>query len=313
MKKFDLGINTEYAKIFPKSNSSVAFTLNQILIIEEKLNKDLFKWKEEDIMEYLKSFDSTSPMTLNTKINILRSFADFISDKKGVKKRNFTICENGLIKCINVEKLMAVTINYEQYQKIRQQMNVDGNVRDKLIFEFGWCGLTNEQIKYIKESDVKFVKTELPWEICEIQIDGNTIKIEDPEVVEDIKTVLKETVYTIYAKDNKKKLMKYKDSDYLLKPIQVGKSKSKKENYITNPSLTLQSVFNNDINWVTCKDVDIERLSLEDIRRSKIIYLLADKNFTMEKIAKLFGLQSESNLYWLQRVANKKYKGASEF
>jgi hypothetical protein len=107
--------------------------------------------------------------------------------------------------------------------------------------------------------------------------------------------------------------MKYKDSDYLLKPIQVGKSKSKKENYITNPSLTLQSVFNNDINWVTCKDVDIERLSLEDIRRSKIIYLLADKNFTMEKIAKLFGLQSESNLYWLQRVANKKYKGASEF
>jgi putative cell wall-binding protein len=213
-----------------------------------------------------------------------------------------------------MEGLLSVTINYQEYCHIKNQLsglsleNQEINVRDKVIFELAWIGLAKDEIKNIKESDIMFQENEdTGLDEALIQINEKLIKIDDPDVVDDIKKVINEEYYYIYSKDGREKKMQYRSSEYLLKPINVGRNKF--ETNLNNPSLVMQSQFKSGN--VTCDRIDIENLTLEDVRRSKIIYMLAEENaefFDMDLISVLFDLKNESGLYWLKKIAREKYK-----
>jgi hypothetical protein len=101
--------------------------------------------------------------------------------------------------------------------------------------------------------------------------------------------------------------MKYRDSKYLIKPTNVGRGSS--EDYVSNVSLLLQKAFITQ--GITCDNIDITNLSVEDIRRSGLIYLFSPENkniFNIDLITLLYGFKNSSGLYWLQNYAREKYK-----
>jgi hypothetical protein len=299
-------LSTKYMHDFLDTNKDFKATIDRIIEQEKISGISLLDWSEVEVGEYLKSFQSISAMALNRQFSILRNFADFICEKEGIPKRNFNLGDDKLYDFIDKEKLLLVTINYEDYRNIKNQL--DDNVREKLIFELAWYGLTNDVIKMLKMSDISFEKSEdFGWEIAFLNIGKDfPFKIEDPEVVEDIKKCTTEMYHIIESSDGRIKRMQYRDSDYLIKPINVGKNK--KEDYISNPSLTLQKTF--VAKEITCDDIDVYNLSIEDIRRSGLVYLLSpenEKDFSMDLVTILYGYKNDTGLYWLKNFAKEKY------
>lgn len=315
-------LSEKYIKGFLNSNNKYDFKAVLIRIIDqEKVSKMSFlDWTELELGKYLRSFKSVSAMALNRQLSVLRSFADFISEKENISNRNFSLGEDKLYDFIDKEELMQTTLNYEQYRHIKNQL--DDNVRDKLLFELPWYGLSNNMIKMLKISDITFkMSNDFGWEVaflsCQNLNEENDdeeviinkpliIKIEDPEVVEDIKKCIAETWHYIESKDGLSKKMQYRDSEYLIKPINVGKNK--KEDYISNPSLTLQKTF--VAKDITCNGINVHKLSISNIRRSGLIYLLSpenEKDFSMDLITILYGYKNDTGLYWLKNFAKEKY------
>jgi hypothetical protein len=301
-------LSEKYLKDYMDTNSKYDFkaVLDRITDQEKISGIQLLNWTEIEAGEYLKSFHSVSAMALNRQFSILRNFADFICEKENISKRKFNLGEDKLYDFIDKEILLKTTLNYEEYRNIKSQL--DENVRDKLIFELAWYGLANEDIKMLTNSDVIFEMSEdFGWEIAFLNIrDGFLFKVEDPEVVEDIKRCMKEMYHIIESKDGRTKKMQYRDSEYIIKPINVGKNK--KEDYLCNPSLTLQKTF--VAKDITCKDIDVYNLSIEDIRRSGLIYLLSSENnkeYSMDLITIIYGYKNDTGLYWLKNFAKEKY------
>jgi len=138
-----------------------------------------------------------------------------------------------------------------------------------------------------------------------ISLGNNIILIEHAEVVEDIKAVIAEQYYRLTSCKGIEKTMSYMDSEYLFKPIMVGKNIGKEETFLSNPNTALKnSLFRNG---VECEGINMRRLSLEDIRRSKIIYLIHHaKEMNLEEISVMFDV-NDSNLNWLREIAKVKY------
>jgi hypothetical protein len=314
-------LSEKYIKAFLNINKKYDFNavINRIIELEKSSEVQLLDWTEQEIGDYLRQFQSESPMALNRQLSVLRNFADYICKQENLPKKNFSIGEDKLNSFISYNDLLETTIDYEQYRHIKNQL--DENVRDKLIFELAWYGLTNNMITMLKESDITFeMSDDFGWEIAflncqnlsedEEDIDSDnrnlTIQITDPEVVEDIKACIKEQYHVISASDGRIKRMQYKDSEYLIKPINVGKTK--KEDYISNPSLTLQKAF--VAKEITCEGININKLSIARIRRSGLIYLLSPENeseYPLDLITILYGFKNDTGLYWLRSFAKEKY------
>jgi|GEM_PF-7100037 len=218
-----------------------------------------------------------------------------------------------LLQLINREKLMSVTLNYEQYMSINGQLDIIDadkkiNLRDKVIFELAWLGLTSEEIKLIKEDDIEFIPSDNGGEVTIIDTDGGKlVRIEDPDVSNDIKLCLKEKCNTVTDTNGITKKMPYKDSEYLIKPIKVGHSTSK--TYFDNPHLALHHVLRRGD--ILCDSINLNSLTLTDIRRSRLIYLASPNSedfFNFKTIASLYNLKRPEALRWYKEVALEKYK-----
>ncbi|MBU3186595.1 hypothetical protein [Clostridium estertheticum] len=285
--------------------------LRNIVDTEKEEKMDLLNWGDKEIAVYLKRSDAISPKTLAKHMSVLRKFANFICKKEKIEPREYLMEDGVYMQLIDRKHLDAVTIDYDQYMDIKNQLDMteDGekvNLRDKVIFELAWVGLTNEEIKFIKNENINFEMSENDWEIIILSLENKTIRIEDQEVVQDIKLCMKETYCVRTAKDGRTKKTFYKDSEYLIKPINVGRFSTK--TYMNNPHLALQRVLQNGD--FVCPGIDVENLTLSDIRRSKLIYLLAPMNedfFSVETIAGLYNLKGPSALFWFKKVAIDKY------
>jgi hypothetical protein len=287
-------------------NPDYKMVVDMVIETERSTGKNITIWDEEDIIYFLKLFHSMSPNSLIKRLVYLRTFANYIADMENVNRRQYTIGDNRFIDCVNIEKLMKVTINYNEYQFIRSQFPTEYNIRDRLLFSLAWEGLTKEELKYLREEDIEFVESDI-GEVALLKLADHVVKIESPDIVQDIKTVLNERTFNITTKTEKINVMRYKDSPYLLKPVAIGKSKNDDVS-ICHPSLVIKNSYST--NSISCDGIDIERLGVEDIRRSKLIYLLCEENsmyFDNALIATLFNIRNDVNLYWLKQIANIKY------
>jgi site-specific recombinase XerD len=309
-------LSEKYIERFLKigSNHDYESVLRNIVEIEKSQKKEFLKWNEKELQIFLRSFKSISPVSLNHRMFVLRNFCDYICDNERIPKVILNLKESNLYDCIDHEKLLSLTIDYNEYNHIRNQLTTfDGNnVRDKLMFELAWEGLSNEEIKNLKENDIEFIKNDYDFECAILKINKDkNIKVEDPFIVQDIKIVIKETEYFVTTKNDVTKKFKYKDSEFLFKPVKIGKQKFdiKSDASMANPSMILQNVIRT--NNITCEGIDMDNLSIEDIKRSKMIYLSAPENkeyFDRNFICVLFGLKNDSSLFWIKKVAELKYK-----
>lgn len=305
--------SSDFLNKYNDGMSDLSSIIKQIFKIEKDSNVEVLKWEENEFISFLKSFNAVSPHSLNKYSIILRDFADFICEKEGLKKREYKLKTVSPDELVNVEKLLKITLSYQQYRHIKNQLSFEYdadecNIRDKVLFELAWCGLGTDEIRLLNESMISFSESEYGSDVVILHLHTDrVVRIEDFEIVDDIKKCLKEKFYIVKTKAGVYKKLNYKDSEYLIKPVSVGRMK--KEGYLDSPSITLQNVFKT--NDVTCPGIDINELSIEDIRRSKMVYLLLPENrdyFDDETIIGLFNLSSVYQLSWLKKLAELKEK-----
>lgn len=312
-------LSKKYIKEFIKKSNIVDITniLTKVTELEKSTNKEVLNWTETEICMFLKSFHAVSTNSLNKYLVILRKFGEYIAEKENLPQPEYKLQNTVMDDLIDKELLFASTLTYDQYREIKNQLSIidEGeivNVRDKLIFELAWSGLSNEEIKMLEENKIEFSENNHGQPIALLTLNTDRlVRIEDPEIVEDIKKCMREKYYIIRAKDGRRKQMSYKDSKYLIKPVSVGRTK--KESNLDNPGTTLINVFiNNDI---TCTGINMSNLNIEDIRRSKIIYLLSPDNqeyFDEEIIAALFNFKNKYALNWLKDIAAEIYNSEGD-
>ena len=286
--------------------------VKKIINVENETGIELLDWNEEQLILFLKSFESISPISLSKNLTMLREFARFIAKQIGdTTERLYLLDTSMFIALIDREKLLSVTLSYEAFQNIRGQLGMAGegetvNYRDKLVFELAWYGLTEDEIRMLKKVDVEFINRK-EMEVAVLTLTrGKVVVIDDAETIEDIKQCMVVNEVTRLAKDGRLKTTGYRESEYLLRP---GKSGGKSINTFYNkPSTGLKSaILKQDI---SCEGVDIFKLSLDDIRRSRLILLLAPKNekfFDFKSVAGIYNLTSLPSMKWYKDVAILKY------
>jgi len=305
----DLGFSKDYTEGFfaQDSNNETAYgnTIYNILETEEQFQKPIYKWQELEIVAYLKKFEMISINSVNLKLNVLRHFSNYIYEQEEIQYgREYGVSNQ--MECIDMQKLLSVTISESEYQVIKNQMNFTLfnrkiNVRDKLILSLAWLGLNSNEIKNIKERDIVFKGSERDEVVIIHMIDGSELTVNNAEIIKDLKTVLIERYYYVECIDDRINKVPYRDTEYLLKPARIKRARLSEQ--LANPSLVLQKVFVEK--EIKCEGIDIARLSIEDIRRSKIISLLRTETF--EYIKELFDIKSETSLWWLKRISKEKY------
>jgi len=300
----------EFLRLYDEVNNKRQL-IKDVIIVEQETGVALLDWDDTEVASFLKKAESVSPMSLNRRMTILRKFADLICTREKIAKRKYIMADGVFMQMIDRSQLTASTLSYDQYCTIKNQLDISidaetVNVRDKVIFELAWMGLTNDEIRMVKSEDIEFVKTQNDWEIAIINLDNKVIRVEDPEVTSDIKMCIKELYNVITSKDARVKKMFYKESDYLIKPMIIGRTSNK--TYLNNPHLSLQHVFKSG--GIVCKGIDMDSLSLSDIRRSRLIYLLAPENeifFDFATIAGIYNLKRPEGLRWYREIAREKY------
>lgn len=308
-------INDFYKK-YPKYISYKKI-MDNILEIETTLDKSIVDWNEEDLITFLKNITALSPQTVNRYLNILQHFVEYITNSK---QKKFVLRKSIKEGLFDTDKLLEVTITPNDYDIIKEQLvlivdNKQYNVRDRLIFELAWSNLNTDEIVHLKYSDIKFVFDDDGKEIALLFLNSGRIqRIEDTNIVNDIKLCMKETYNITKTKENVIKRFVYKASDYLIKPMNVGiKSEDSKDNSVLSLAVTFRRIL--DKYEVKCDNINILELNLEDIRRSKIIYYLSSQNekyFDIKTVAGLLNLKTTRSLKWLGDIANKKYGNGNE-
>jgi len=306
----------EYKGIFVEQTKEklgkTNFILDNIQSAQEIIGKTFLEWdQKEDIALYLSLFGASSPRSLYFYFAVLKRFAEFVSEEIGQLPPKYKMPNLQDENILNYNNLAKKTLTYQQYIHIKNQLTilkngVEANIRDKVIFELAWAGLTNEEIKLLKEENITFIYNELGLEVAILEMKNRVQRIEDLELIDDIKKCMKEKFYYVETKSGVMKKMSYREVPYLIKPVKIGIPK--KEGYLNNPGLALQKTFRGQ--GIICEGIDMDYLSLEDVRRSKLIYLLAPQNekyFDLETVRGIFNLKTTDSLKWLKDVAKEKY------
>lgn len=308
-EKEKMGLSKKYKKEFLKS--LIETDKNRLLkvLIETELStgKSFAEWKTVEIKDYLQGFRTTSQNSLNKYIAVLRKFADFVTEREGTDRIIYNTDDIDYAECIDLDKLKTVLISEDQFKHIRNQLtlaNRDGeesNFRDRLLFSLAWAGLKPEEVKKLQEKDIEFIFSDkFGHKVAMIDTGKRIIKIEDKETVEDIVKTLQETSYTVIDKNGNYKKLSYRDSNYLIKPVSVGRTAD--EGWVSNPSLSMQGKFKSL--GITCPGIDVPSLSMEDINRSKVIELLLNEEvYDMGMVMALYGIKHENSVKWLVDLA----------
>lgn len=294
-----------------KRNEGLKGTLKRIITKEEEYETPCINWNTEQVEEFLRDSHSVSPNAISRSLTFLRSLAEYICSEEKLVCPEFNLDFGRLYDLVDYNKLLNVTITYGDYRYLIEKLSK--NIRDKVLFELAWLMLTNDEIRNLKKRDIEFetdpdTEMEIAWLMVS---DTKMVKVEDPEVVKDIKKCREETYYYVSTKDGRDKMMKLKPTDYLIRAVQVGKPKMLKnpEEYIENPSLALHNTLIQQ--EIIRPGIEVSELSIENIKRSKMIYLLAPQNekyFDNDLIMSMLDSGNiESNLSWFRKVAKIKY------
>ena len=162
-------------------NYELQSIMHKIVSKEEEIGITVIKWDTENVEDFLKDLKSISPGFVNRSFTFLRNFVSFIGSKEKIEVPEYKLEFGKLYDFIDYNKLLSTIITYKQYRHIRDQFRL--NLRDKVIFELAWNLLTKEEIKYLKNEDIKFSKSkETGLEIVLLKIsDTKVIRIEVPE------------------------------------------------------------------------------------------------------------------------------------
>ncbi len=288
------------------------------------LNKPVNEWADEDLDTLLASMESISANSIRKYIAVFREIQEYLGKKVNVQYQRFQPTKP-VFEYISFQKLRSRILTYDDCIRIRTLLtHIDKgkeyNFRDKVMFELAWEGLSNSEIRFLKEADIEWIKGINENDIkAKLRLpDNREMIIDDEVVVKDLIAAVNERIYARVDKNGKMLVYPYRFSKYLIKPIAItNKIKNIDDESVSNPSLMLKQIMSKIIlgqefiskNAKGGENVlDLENLNLEDIRRSKIIYMLAlNKYLSVGDIAKTFGKSVVCDYYWLKEVSTRVY------
>ena len=295
MKKTIDEIQEEFMKDVTKDKS----TYNCIFNTMKTLNINIYEFNNVDLDNVLNSFGSISVNSLNKYLQFVREIIKFVLPGEKIQPTK------KIDEYVDYKRLLSKTIIFPMdYSAIKNQITIsvgeiEYNMRDKVLFCLSCLGLTNNEMKNLKKSDVEFA-TINDKNCCVLHFNTRTVTTTDKELIDDIKVCMKERYYLRIESTGKEMEIRYKDTPYLIRPIETNSSDNET---IANPSLTLKKV----LNKIYHRDLDMEHISIEDIRRSLIFYWMGSHNAREIDVADLLSKKTRSDLIWLKNVAKKIY------
>jgi len=294
-----------YTEVFKGffSNENIREKKSYVTLLEKisKYPKYLWYWNNHDLNRYLLTTKTISPHSINKIVQQIRVLQKYACHELGMSCRPLQLLYDQL-GYIDLEALLKVTISEREYKALRNLLIEelpDGrecNYRDVVILELAWHLLTSNEIKYLKVSDIEDEGKQL-----KIKLKNRTVIITDSVVISDIKKAISEHEYFVpdwSGLGRANKVMKLKDSPYLIRPVETRTGKNET---CSNPSDMLRRVLAN-MN-VELYGIDLAGLTIEAINRSKKIQLLKRIDIKVEDIMHMTGRRSDADIYWLKEIA----------
>lgn len=274
----------------------------------EGIDKFITDWNSNDLDLLIKSTNSISVNSINKYTQFAKAFYKYVCEKHNVTPKNLVLSKD-YTYYIDLERLNGVTLTESQYNWLKNELLIHTsihddsgdffwNYRDKVMVELAWEGLSNEEIKNLKISDIKWINND---KSVILSLKKRSLRIDNEEIAYDLKKAKEQDKYYIPETLNKKEQWRdLKYSDNIIRPVATRQGKNEG---VCNPSQILKNVFRKiDIGIIP--GVDLENLTLEDIKRSSIINMFSkNKNITIAEVKNKFGKKTECDLYWLQRLA----------
>lgn len=264
---------------------------NKIIEFEEQKQISILEWNEDIFKEFMLSIESKGQSFLFRAKKCLNDFMAFIAEKEGVIAPIFTVLDGEMVNYIAQDEVLEVTISFDDYKNIIPQII---NVRDRVLVELGWLPMQADDIQHLKVTDIESIyKDEI---VVALTLHGKSKDyiVEDNNIIKDIQECVRCTEYIDSTKNSVPKIYALRDTPYLLKTVNVGRSSESK--YLKYPYKALHAALSD----VKISGVNIKDLTFDDLKRSKIVYLLS-QGFSPAKIAEKYGiiLQTVRNLRYL--------------
>lgn len=298
-------------------------SLKEIIKDINNINPRLEEWGSKELGELFTNFHSVSNLSLLKYDFNFKHIHKYYCDKKGLEHKEIPF-EKNIEDYVDLKKLREETITYEDYLFIRDELEVviDGgrsvNTRDRVLFELAWEGLSNTEIRNLKESDIDFQNDTK----AVLKLEKRDVSISDKRVIEDMKKCIDEYEYFRMDKTPSggiaTRVYLYKDSPYLIKPIAITATDKDADKQTVG---ALPTVFKRIMRRLASNTsrisrnadgteikLDLEYLTIESIRRSRIVWLLGHQDIDHRVISRILNDKRSRNFTWLKSVAKKIYQ-----
>lgn len=115
------------------TRNTILVALNKSEKFEQKLNKDLSEFSEEEINAFLKSKDSGSFPTLQTAVAYYRQYAQFVAQETGIKNDYLMNINLDILKRVVPDKIKEENSRFISRKNLLKFCSALKNPRDKAI------------------------------------------------------------------------------------------------------------------------------------------------------------------------------------
>lgn len=269
-------------------------------------------WTNETLDKFLYTQKFTSLNSLHTYLHFVREVHKFVCQEEQVGYESLRPTKED-IEYIDWKKLRSKTIlTPEEFKGLRNELvylnedGIEGNIRDVVIFELGFMGLTVKEISELENDTehIEFFEEDGLEKIRLHLVTGRTVIIDNKQIISDIKAAQEEQYYFkmrgLRNGNITEDSLEFVWSKYLIRGIANGISVPGKP--VDNVSAILQRRFKS----ISHPILDLEHFNLSDLRRSAIIQLiLAHPYLTAVDLSLYLDKEYSSDLSWLRVAATK--------
>lgn len=300
----------------PKEQGTYKSLFNKL----EYFDKFITEWKIEDLEEFIKKTGSISVNSINKFLQYSKTLYEFICKENNIVPKHLYLPKD-LKFYIDMGALNDVTLTEMQYKFVKNLLTVqtikgqttsrheyiqsgEYNFRDKVLWMLPWeAGLTNQEIKNLRIDNIEFYE-EYGKQKARLKLKDRKVVITNLELIESIKKTIDQNVYYRIESQAEKSGREYfvylKSTPMVIRPIQMRQSNL---DTVANPSMLLGRALVRLEAEHDIPHVSLSKISIEDIRRSRIIHFLKDPAYSIDDVKNMFGRQNESDLYWLMEIA----------
>lgn len=270
----------------------------------ENYDKSIVEWDNYDLDEFMLGLRSKSANSIAKTFQYVKNIYNYICGKEEVIAKNLYLIHAPKYY-IDKRKLRNNILTKQQYNHFRKILTVtdinndEYNYRDKVLVELAWEGLTSNEIKNLKINDILFEDRD-SGKIAKIKLEDRDVIITDPEVVKDIIQTIKHDKYYVHPRNRRKaQYISLRDTEYLIRAVKTNVGK---RDTVSNPSGLLKNVLAKEEMEDSVMGVDLSRISLEDIRRSRVVDMMQN-GVSNEEVANFLGKKTTCDIYWLEEIA----------